>query len=391
MYYPVAQSIASVVFVATPHRSSEHITWEEALLEMIQDDSTCRYRGRLSETILVLADVVSQLSHVFYQFAPKYPIANFVHGRHAVVQQFNSEFETVVPWKQDANCETTHGLIEDLDNYESLRRHLSPLHIPPSSHHSPTFDDQESATSSSRAFDTLYLDTLRVLTPSPWTLDEMKTLDIQEDYSELQEIYAPFIDHISFKTVRGGSIQVIGPTGQDKTVVMNLLLQKIIQESPVAVINFTSQDQALIKSQYGILVSFLRQILSQRPVLFRLVGNLMAEMLRCDTWSEQATKNILRSIFQQSKSEDFLILILDFESWPLEARPWLSDISRWFREPSQSTCTFILGCDKSDPDSTPGKSVRLDLNNKGRHKQSLLTNKYTQRFFGSLYSVSPFY
>ncbi|KAM0512587.1 hypothetical protein ACHAPE_008764 [Trichoderma viride] len=135
---------------------------------------------------------------------------------------------------------------------------------------------------------------------------------------------------------------------------MKLLLQKIIQESPVVVIDFTGQNRMPIKSQYDILVSFIHQIISQRPLLFLLVKDLMAELLRHMTWSEKTIKSVLRSIFQQSKSVDFLILMQDFESWPLEARSWLSDIPRWFPESSQSTCTFLLSCRVSDPDFTPG-------------------------------------
>ncbi|KAM0451418.1 hypothetical protein ACHAO4_006093 [Trichoderma viride] len=359
---------------------------------MFQEDGTCRYRDRLSEMSLVLADVVSQLSHVFYRFASKYPIANFVHGRHAVIQEFNSEFENVVPWKQDAHCETTDGSIEDLDNCESLRRHLSPLYTPPSSHHSPAYGGHGPAASSSRAFNTLYLDALRVLAPSQWTLDEMKTLDRQEDYNELQEICASLINHISFKNVRGGSIQVTGPIGQDKSAVMKILLQKIIQTSPVVVVNFTGQNRMPMKSQYDILVSFIHQIISQRPVLFLLVKSLMAELLRHITWSEQTLKGVQRSIFQQSKSVDFLILMQDLESWPLEARSWLSDIPRWFPESSQSPCTFILSCRVPDSDFTPGKLIQLDLSKERRHGQALFAYRYMQRFFNfkPLYSVSPF-
>lgn len=138
-YYPVAQSIASLVFFATPHGSAEYITWEEAMLAMIRVDSTCRYKGRLElEAVSALADSVSQLSHVFYRFASKYPITNFVYGCHAAIQQFNSDFETVVPWKQDASSEAMHGAIEeDIGIYEALRRHFSPLYTPSNSHHSP--------------------------------------------------------------------------------------------------------------------------------------------------------------------------------------------------------------------------------------------------------------
>lgn len=138
-FYHVALSIASLVFFATPHRSIEDITWEQAMLELIQGDGTCRscrYRSRPSDMVSVLADFVSQLSHVFYRFASKYPISNFVYGRHAIIQQFRSNFETVVFWEQYVDSDR-----RSLNNYESLRRHFSPLYIPPSSHHSPGMFD----------------------------------------------------------------------------------------------------------------------------------------------------------------------------------------------------------------------------------------------------------
>jgi hypothetical protein len=39
------------------------------------------YRGRLSHILSGLVDSVSQLSHVFYRFAAKYPITNFIEGK----------------------------------------------------------------------------------------------------------------------------------------------------------------------------------------------------------------------------------------------------------------------------------------------------------------------
>lgn len=252
------------------------------------------------------------------------------------------------------------------------------------------YDDHGSAASSSRAFNRLYLDALRVFAPSRWTIDEIQASDSQQDYNELQVTYASLVNHISLGSIRGGSIQIIDPIGQDKSAVMKLLLQNILQTSSAIVINFTGQNRMPIKSQYDILVSFIHQIISQRPVLFCLVRDLMAELLRHKAWSEQAIKGVLRSLFQQSRSMDFFILMHDFESWPLEVRSWLSEIPRWLPESSQSTCTFILSCQVFHSDFTSGKLIPLDLNTKRSPKQ-LFCTKYAQRFSRSLNSVSLFY
>ncbi|KAL7927398.1 ankyrin repeat-containing domain protein [Trichoderma austrokoningii] len=201
-YYPIAQSIARLVFFATPHMSVEHISWQDAMLEMMQDEGTCIYRDELFKRASDLASSMFQLSHVFYRFASKYPITNFFHGRHADIQQFKSDFETVVPWKQEASSKAMHGAIEDLGICEALRQHFCPLYIPSNSHHSPCM-------TSLASIDSLYLDALRMLGPSQWNLDEMKTLDSQRDYHELQKIYASSIHGITLETVRGGSILIL--------------------------------------------------------------------------------------------------------------------------------------------------------------------------------------
>lgn len=245
------------------------------------------------------------------------------------------------------------------------------------------------AASSSGVLGNLYLNILQVLAPSQWALGEMKTLDTPEEFNDLQKIYASSISHISWKNFKGGSIQVTGPIGHGRSAVMKLLLQNIIQESRVVVINnFADQSSMLCKTQYSILVSFIHQILSQRPSLFDSVRSLIAEILRYNSWSEQTVQSLLCSILQQSRSIDFLVLIHDFESWSPEVRSLWSEISRLFSKFSQSTCTFILSSHGFYPGFTPGKSLELDLSKGKKYKRTLISNA-VQHFFQPSYSISP--
>lgn len=66
--------------MATPHHLDDRLTWEDVLWEMIKATKTSHY-GRLSHVLSRLVDSVSQLSHVFYSFATKYPMTNFVEGK----------------------------------------------------------------------------------------------------------------------------------------------------------------------------------------------------------------------------------------------------------------------------------------------------------------------
>lgn len=66
--------------MATPHHLNDRLTWEDILWDMIKATKTS-YHGRLSRVLSRLVDSVSQLSHVFYSFAAKYPTTNFIEGK----------------------------------------------------------------------------------------------------------------------------------------------------------------------------------------------------------------------------------------------------------------------------------------------------------------------
>ncbi|KAH7303171.1 hypothetical protein B0I35DRAFT_415342 [Stachybotrys elegans] len=96
--------VVKQVFFSTPHRSDEKRGWEEVLLDMIRASKTT-FPGKLSQIFSALVSTVSHLSHLFYRFSAKYPIANFIEGQgisadHPVIGKlgiFDTNFEDVVP------------------------------------------------------------------------------------------------------------------------------------------------------------------------------------------------------------------------------------------------------------------------------------------------------
>lgn len=145
---------------------------------------------------------------------------------------------------------------------------------------------------------------------------------------------------------------------------MKLICQKIRQESSVVVIdNFMISSNKCISSLYQIYVSFVHQIISQRPSLFRPVQNFMAEILRLEAWTEKTLEILLLSIFRHSHSQnvDFLVLVHDLEAWPSEVQNWWSSLLMLFDEPQGSSCTFLVSCLEVHDNIGRGHPHHLDM------------------------------
>lgn len=134
--------------------------------------------------------------------------------------------------------------------------------------------------------DCTYFDALQSLSSSPYILFDTSTFDSPNDSVEVQEIYSKILRDISLERVRGKSVQVTGRAGTGRSALVKLIAQKIRQESSVVVIDgFTTLSDKRPGSLYRIFVSFIHQIISQRPSLFRPIQNLMAEILRQEAWT----------------------------------------------------------------------------------------------------------
>lgn len=222
-----------------------------------------------------------------------------------------------------------------------------------------------------------YFEALQAFSPSRWILHETRTLDNPDDFNDLKEIYASLVRRLSLKDLRGGSIQVIGPAGYGKSALVKLISQKITQESSVVAIdNFANSFRGSPRSLYGLYVSFIHQSISQRPTLFRPVQNLMADILRQNTWTEAALKALLSSMLLHSRDVDFLVVIYDFESWPSEIQSWWPEIQDLLSASGGSTCTFLTSSYRPISGLTPAKVRRFDLTKKyGRFVDTLIRSK----------------
>ena len=110
-----------------------------------------------------------------------------------------------------------------------------------------------------------YFDALQSVSPSRWILYESMTLNKPEDFGELNKIWRPFLDRMAWKhTYAKGSIQVTGPAGYGKSALVKLILQEIMQRSPVVIIDyFLCSYGRSPPSLYDVYVSFIHRILSR--------------------------------------------------------------------------------------------------------------------------------
>ena len=223
-----------------------------------------------------------------------------------------------------------------------------------------------------------YLEALQSLSPSRWIICETRTLDKPDDFSELREVYRSLLSGIAWKEIHTmGSIQITGPAGYGKSALVKVISHQIRQRSSVIVVdNLLSSFERRSPTLYGVYVSFLHQIISQRPSLFLPIHNLMVEMLRQETWTEESPWILLAAVYHHSRAVDFLIVIYDFEDWPREIRSWWSKTLGAFVKSCGATCTFLTSSHCLINDLTPVLPHELDLKNDyERHKKDFIRAK----------------
>lgn len=306
--------------------------------------------------------------------------------------KFNNNFEKVVSWPEKDFNSLMFCAVDDPDKLESIRTHFAPAHVLNQGMsinlrnkrplraiaNISTAMSGHLSEASQVAIGDSYLEALQSLSPSRWIICETRTLDKPDDFSELREVYRSLLSGIAWKEIHTmGSIQITGPSGYGKSALVKLISHQIRQRSSVVVIdNLLSSSERRSPTLYGVYVSFLHQIISQRPSLFLPIQNLMAEMLRQETWTEESPWILLATVFHHSRAVDFLIVIYDFEDWPREIRSWWSETLGSFVKSCGSTCTFLTSSHCLINDLTPVLPHELDLKSEyERHRKDFIRAK----------------
>ncbi|KAJ3547132.1 hypothetical protein NM208_g1667 [Fusarium decemcellulare] len=368
-FYDVALSIANLAFFATPHRLTGRSAWEEVLFSML-NATKMGYPGRLSQILLSLVESVSHLSHVFCRFAAKYPTVNFTYsvqspgpGDAVDNYKFGNDVEKIVSWPTDSLDGLAYCRVDDVKQLTTLREHFAPSHVL-----SSAYDDIDTK---------VYFESLQALSPSRWIFFDQSMLERPDDYAHLRDTYRSHIRKVRFTSIRGGSVQVIGPPGQGKSALANLISHKIWQTSAVVLIeNYPDPTERHPLTLYGAYISFIHQMISQQPLLFRPVQRLMSEMLNQNVWTEEMALSVLSSILNHSQNINYLIIVYDFERWPSEVRSWWARFEDMLPQSTGSTCTLVTSSAKSVPELKSSKSVLLDLTKEqAQYKTILIHNK----------------
>ncbi|SPN98681.1 uncharacterized protein DNG_01725 [Cephalotrichum gorgonifer] len=334
-FYDTSLDVASLIFFTTPHRATASVTWEEVLSRLLRATG----RNRQAHLLSGIVDFVSRLPLAFYRFASKYAIVNFVQaGNGSDNFKFNNDIEEVVGWSErEGRIDAATCVSDNLAALASLRKHFAP-----------------------RQFD------------------------------NLRSIYHTLTSSVSLKSMRGGSVQVIGTAGLGKSALVKLISQDIMQESPVVIIeNFNNPPDQPTRNLYSVYVSFVHQIISQRPSLFRPVHNRLTRLTREDVWMEKALLAHLTAILLLAKNVDFLIVIYDWETWPAVVRSWWCDLPGLFSKSSGSAATFLISSQERIHALSPEKTRPLNMAEKyPRYKHSLIRTR-TRQFLGPPSSATP--
>lgn len=235
---------------------------------------------------------------------------------------------------------------------------------------------------------TTYFHTLQALSPSRRIVYQSGTSDEPDDFNILRDIYDSLLRRIPVDYVCGSSIQVVAPKGYGKSAIVKLISQHIRRESSVVVIeNLPNPLENHPTTFYGVIISFIHQILSQKPSLFRPIRNLMTEMLRQSVWTEQAVNDLLSAIFLHSRDVDFLIVVYNLESplWPAEVREWWSGIPALLENSFGCTCTFLISNNQPVKSFSNQRVYHIGLQgNFAEHKEAFISAK-TNQLLDSVY------
>ncbi|KAF7595447.1 hypothetical protein BBP40_006069 [Aspergillus hancockii] len=211
--------------------------------------------------------------------------------------------------------------------------------------------------------------------PSHWMLYGIRTLGKSNYISGLEESVAPFLGR-SKQNERhmGASIQVTGPPGHGKSAVVKFIAQEVRQGSPaVPVEHFLAGSISNPPTIYGVHVSFIHQVISQRPPMF---------------WPVEKADgtDAISGGLDGTKSADFLMAIYDFDRWLTNIRLWWSGTLELLLRTCSVKLTSVVSSDHLINGLRSSPAYELQIENVRRQLKDFIrarTDDIIQHIYGS--------
>ncbi|KAL7950550.1 hypothetical protein V8C42DRAFT_340175 [Trichoderma barbatum] len=289
-FHDLVLTIDTLLFIATPHRSSEQLVWENLLLKSL-NATNISYRGGLSEILSGLGGSVTQLSNVFDTFAANYKITNIISddgGYEYEPKKFNTAFQEVIS-RSKADDEMLCCSIQDVEYLETIRKAFTPRYVKQDPYIQGHQLQPDVGTN-------IYFELLQRLSPSRRLVYINQTMECMEDFENLKKIYELYIKETSIKKTFGHSVEIVSPKINIGTALLKLLCREIVESSSAVVIESSGGSQPGKNTRYIMYMSFIHQIISQRPSLFLPIENMATEIMAQNVWTEEVFHLFLSSI-----------------------------------------------------------------------------------------------
>ncbi|EJT74466.1 hypothetical protein GGTG_08306 [Gaeumannomyces tritici R3-111a-1] len=260
---------------------------------------------------------------------------------------------------------------DDLEALETLRAHFAPHNLLLKLRKGKPLSALQSDLWTSQWTDS-EIETARALPPCRGLLYQPQASIGPEELRNVGKTDQSPLQKVLFREVRGKSVRITGPAGCGKSMLVKVISERLRRRLAAVVVEYIApiSSQPHTENLYGVLASFMHQVVSQRLAVLDPVGGLVARILKQRVWSERATHALLSSMLLHAENMDLLVVIYDMERWPASARSWWHTLQH--RLLGSSKCTFLTSSRALDEDLGAGKPFHLDLSNEDGRKLDLI-------------------
>ncbi|KAF2966195.1 hypothetical protein GQX73_g7397 [Xylaria multiplex] len=365
-YYDIGLRTHKLVFVATPHHEADLATWENILDDMIMS-SQYEIKGRKSDVLADLAVSINEVSG-YFRGVLNYRVTDLPDHIEPYTRNTTIRSKPPLPSHHpdyasvSESVYTTHkGRITELD----LRHFLFPGTL-------LTEYLWGTEQLNARLFYSDLLDFLRHISPSSYLIHRSTAWrTINDDFA--LDIYARHI--ASRQPLIRRYIQVIGPPEYGKATLVKVIAKRImlLKKSAILFTIFLEPFQQADLDSRTLLLSFIHQIISQRPMLFSQIWLLYLQYRKLDvTTALDALWNIFTILLRASHDWKIVIAVTNLQVGSRAIQPFLKQLEALLKSLG-SDYLLVFSSPKELLDrSLYGSVIVVDLGKDDAHRTSAI-------------------